>query len=105
MNVDVLLAEEVGINAVTLRVGTNPRQSRSHRLLHDFAEMARHRELLAAAHTRRLDEDDVAADWSPHQSDRDTGLLDAIFHFAFSAELGHAQGSVNDFGGDDQLLL
>ena len=74
MDVDVLLAEEVGIDAVAFGIGANPRQRRGHGFLHDFAEMAGHGELLAAAHAGGFDEDDVAADGRPDQADGNAGL-------------------------------
>ena len=104
MDVDVLLAEEVGIDAVAFGVGAHPGQRRGHRFLHHFAEMPGHGELLAAAHAAGFDEDDVAADGRPDQSDRNAGRLDALLDFPLGAELRHAQRFVHHLGRDHQLV-
>src|SRR5262249_26976631 len=75
-----------------------------HGFLHDFAEMTSHGELLATAHAGGLDEDDVSADWSPHQTDCDSGFLDALRDFFLRAELRHAQEFADDFRGDHHFF-
>src|SRR5258708_12282709 len=102
---NVLLAEEVRIDAVGFGVGTGPGQRSGHRLLHDFAEMAGHGELLATAHAAGFDEDDVAANGSPDETNRDAGFLDAFVDFPFGAELRHAEEFAHDFRSDDHFLL
>src|SRR6202035_899248 len=71
----------------------------------DFAEMARHRELLAATHARGFDEHDVAAYRCPHQADRNTRLLHALLDFLFRAELRHAEEFAHNFRGYNHLLV
>ncbi len=72
--------------------------------LHDFAQVAGHGELLAAPHSAGFDEDDVAADWCPHQADCYAGFLDALVDFTFGAELRHTEEFANHLGCDDHLL-
>src|SRR5438093_2278757 len=97
VDVNVLLAEEVRIDAVALAVRSRPGQCRSHRFLHDFSQMAGHGELLAATHTRRFDEDDVASHRCPDQSDGNAGTLDTLLDFLFRAEFRHAQEFADHF--------
>src|SRR5216684_1002025 len=97
MDVNVLLAEEVRVDAVALAIRARPGQCRGHRFLHHFAEMPGHGELLAAAHARGLDEDDVASHRRPDQSDGNAGPLDAFLDFLLRAELRHAQELANHF--------
>src|SRR5260370_4675104 len=66
--------------------------------------MTGHGELLATAHTARFDEDDVAADGSPDETNRDAGFFDAFVDFPFGAELRHAEEFAHDFGSDDHFL-
>src|SRR5258708_12346512 len=66
--------------------------------------MTGHGELLATTHTARFDEDDVAANGSPDETNRDAGLLDALVDFPFGAELRHAEEFAHDFVCDDHLL-
>src|SRR5258708_13583672 len=66
--------------------------------------MTGHGELLATAHTARFDEDDVAADGSPDETNRDAGFLDAFVDFPFGAELRHAEEFAHDFWSDDHFL-
>src|SRR6516164_6189149 len=104
VDVDVLLAEEVRIDAIALCIGTGPGQRRGHRLLHDFAKVARHGELLATAHAARFDEDDVAAHRSPNKTHGHAGFLDAFLDFLFGAELRHPQELAYHFRGDDHFI-
>src|SRR6266403_3739679 len=97
MDVDILLAEEVRIDAVALAIRTRPGQRRGHRFLHDFAQMSGHGELLAAAHAGRFDEDDVTSYRRPDESDGNAGPLDALLDFLFRAEFRHAQEFANHF--------
>src|SRR5258708_14382766 len=66
--------------------------------------MTGHGELLATTHTARFDEDDVAANGSPDETNRDAGFLDAFVDFPFGAELRHAKEFAHDFGSDDHFL-
>src|SRR5205807_7928447 len=103
-DVNVLLAEEVRIDAVTLAISARPRQCRGHRFLHDFTQMPGHGELLAATHAGRFDEDDVASHRRPDQSDGYAGPLDALLDFLLRAAFRHAQKFTNDFRGHHHLL-
>ena len=101
----VVLAEEIGIDAVALGVRTHPRQSGAHGLLHHFAQMPGHGELLSAAHLAGFDEDDVSADRRPDEPDGNSRLLNALFDFFLDAELFRdAERFANHFGRDDQLF-
>src|SRR5260370_5845375 len=104
MDVNVLLAEKVRIDAVALAVRARPRQRRSHRFLHHFGETPGDGELLAAAHARRFDEDDVASHRRPDQSDGYAGPLDALLDFLFRAEFRHAQEFADHFRRHDHLF-
>src|SRR5271165_5036571 len=97
VNVDVVLAEKVRLDAVTLSVGAHPGEGRGHGFLHDFAEMPGHSELLATAHAGGFDEDDVAAHGRPHEAYGYAGALDALLDFLLGAELRHAQVFADDF--------
>src|SRR5260370_17052648 len=66
--------------------------------------MTGHGELLATTHTARFDEDDVAANGSPDEPNRDAGFLDAFVDFPFGAELRHAEEFAHDFGSDDHVF-
>ena len=50
VDVKVRLAEEVGIDSVFFSMSADPTQRGAHGFLHHLAEMAGHRELLAAPH-------------------------------------------------------
>src|SRR5262249_12162186 len=89
---------------ILLRVRPHPGERGGHGFLHDFAEMTCRGELLAAAHAAGFDEDDVAADGSPDETDGNTRLLDALVDFLFGAELRHAQKFANDFRSDNHLF-
>src|SRR5260370_30970315 len=99
-----MLAEEVRIDAIALAIRARPRQSRGHRLLHDFTEMPGHGELLAAAHPGSFDEDDVASHRRPDQSDGYAGPLDALLDFLLGAEFRHAQEFTDHFRCNDHLF-
>src|SRR5215469_254963 len=104
VDMNVLLAEEVRVDAVTFGVGAGPGQRGGHGLLHDFAEVAGHGELFATAHAAGLDEDNVAAHGSPDQADGNAGPLHALIDFLFGAELWYAKEFANDFRSNDHLL-
>src|SRR5262249_30080136 len=75
-----------------------------HRFLHDFADLAGFGEAFAAAHAACFDEDDVAADGSPDQTDGNARLLDALVDFPFGAEFWNAEEFANDFRSDNHLF-
>ena len=104
MNVNVLLAEKVRIDSVAFAICTCPRQRCGHGLLHDFAKMPGHGELLAAAHPRGFDEDDVPTHRRPNEPHGYSGPLDALLDFLLRAELRHAQEFADDFRCDDHLF-
>src|SRR5712691_8489619 len=91
MDVNVVPAEKVRIDAVALGVRACPGQCGSHGFLHHFAEVPGHGELLATAHPSGFDEDDVASHRRPDESDGHAGPLDALLHFLLRAELRHAE--------------
>src|SRR5262249_7147734 len=104
MDVDVLPAEEVRVDAVALGVRSPPGKRRGHGLLHHLAQMAGHGELLAPAHAASLDEQDVAARWGPSQAHGNAWPLDALFDFLLGAELRHAQHLADNLRRDDELV-
>src|SRR5262249_4571755 len=104
VNMDIVLLEEVRIDAIAFGIGANPGQSRGHGFLHDLAEVTCLREALSTPHAAGFDEDDVATDGSPDEADGNTGLFGALIDFAFGAEFRHAQEFANDFRGDDHLF-
>src|ERR1700684_609975 len=104
MDVDVMLAEEVRVNPVPLRIRTRPGQRRGHRLLHDLSQLSGHRELLPTAHAAGFNEHDVSAHWRPHKSDCYSRLLDALFNLFLRAELWYAQILANDFWRNHHLF-
>src|ERR1700732_1040252 len=104
MDVDILLAEEIRIDAVALAIRAGPRQRCGHGLLHHLAEVPGHGELLATTHAGSLDEDDVAADRRPHQAYRNAWPLYALLDFLLGAELRHAQELTDDLRRDDHLV-
>src|SRR6266481_5614047 len=66
--------------------------------------MAGHGELLATTHAAGFDEDDVSANGSPDETNRDAGSLDACLDFPSGAELRHAEEFAHDFWSDDHFL-
>src|SRR5712675_3804263 len=66
--------------------------------------MSGHGELFSTAHAARLDKDDISACGCPDQSDRNAGLFDAIFDFAFGAEFWNPERLVHHFGRDDEFI-
>src|SRR5260370_13739972 len=104
MDVNVLLPEKVWIDAVALAVRARPGERRGHRFLHDFAEMPGHGELLAAAHARRFDENDVAAYRRPNEPDGHSGSLDAFLDLLLRAKFRHAQEFADHFRRYDHLF-
>ena len=85
-------------------IGSHPCERCGHRLLHHFAQMSGHGELLATSHAARLDKDDVATHGCPDQPNGNSGLLDAFFDFPFGAILRHAKRFVNHLRGHDELI-
>ena len=104
MNVNVLLAEEVRIDAVALAIRARPGQRCGHRLLHDFTEMPGHGELLAAAHTGGLNEDDIAAHWRPREANGHAWRLGALGHFGLGGPVEHLDARVRGLAWADPLL-
>src|SRR5712691_13418992 len=104
MDVYIVPAEKVRIDAVALGVRACPGQCGSHGFLYHFAEVPGHGELLATAHPSGFDEDDVASDRRPDEPDGHAGPLDALLHFLLRAELRHAEQFPNDFRRDSHLV-
>src|SRR5713226_4991301 len=104
VDVNVVFAEEVRIDAVALAIRARPGQRRGHRFLHDFTQMPGHGELLATAHAGGFDEDDVASHRRPDKSDGYAGPLDTLLDFLFRAEFRHAEKFANNFWRDDHLF-
>src|SRR5260370_42452911 len=97
MDVNVLLPEKVWIDAVALAVRARPGERRGHRFLHDFAAMPGHGELLAAAHARRFDENDVAAYRRPNEPDGHSRPLHAFLDLRLPPTFRHAQQFAHNF--------
>src|SRR6185369_8515833 len=99
---DVALGEDIRIDAQIAR----PRLRQAHgdlrTLLHHVAELARQHHATVAGHTRRLDEQDVAADRRPRQPGRNTRHAGAQRHLAL--EPGRPQDARDVVGVDADLV-
>ncbi len=104
VDVDVLLAEEVRIDAVAVGVGANPGERRAHGFLHHLAEVPGHGELFSSAHVAGFDEHDIAARGSPDQSDRRSRTLHSLFHFFLDVHPREAQNFPDHFCGYHQRV-
>src|SRR5690242_5600009 len=83
MQVHVVLAEPVGIEAEVLRMRAHPRERGLRRLLHDVAELARDRQATLARIRGRLEEEDVTADRREREPRRDAWIRGSLADFAF----------------------
>src|ERR1700693_30654 len=104
MNVQVEFAEEIRIDAVTLRVRPHPTERRAHRFLHHLAQVPGHGELLPAARLAGFDENDVAAYRGPNQAHRNSRFGYPLFHFLFDSNFLYSERFANHFWSNDMLF-
>ena len=101
MDVDVAALEQFGIEAERLRPGLDQRHRRLGAFAHDLAELAGEDQRALARDARRLDEQDVAADWRPGEAGRDARHAGAHRHLVLEA--ARAQHLVEILGRDDDF--
>ena len=96
MHIGLLI--EVGIEAQFDRIRPDPGQRGLRGLLHHVAHLAGDREMPSALGDVCLDEQDVAANGRPSQTDHDARPFHALLYFLFKLELRRTQQFNHHFG-------
>src|SRR5215472_12989142 len=101
---DVMILEEILVKPKPMRIRADPGQRRLHRLLHDLADLAGHREPALSFHLVGFNEQDVASGRRPSQANGNARPLGALGDLGIDADLDSAQKLLDHLAGDHQLF-
>src|SRR5207244_3321742 len=104
MDVDVALGELLVVDVEVLRLRTDVRVRRRHRLAHDVAELTGDGGSSAAGHACGFDEHDLAAELRPSQSGGDADLRMPFREFMFERRQSEVRLELGTLHGVERLF-